>query len=82
MGFGVVGLEFQGCAELRYGLVEPAAAEQGRAEVVVGLGIAGLKFQHLLSCRTASSNWRRRKKALPNSAQSCGELGSRAAASR
>ena len=48
MGLGVVGLDFQGLLVLGDGLVEPSAAGQGNAEVVVGLGVVGVDFQRLL----------------------------------
>ena len=47
MGLGIVGLDFQGLPVMIRRLVDPSAAGQGDAEVVVGLGEVGLDFQGL-----------------------------------
>ena len=47
MGLGVVGLDFQGLPVMRDRLVDPSAARQSGAEVVVGLGVVGPDFQGL-----------------------------------
>ena len=65
MGLGVVGLDFQGLLVMRDRLVDPSAARQSDAEVVVGLGVVGLDFQGLLVMRHRLVDPSAAAKAMP-----------------